>query len=318
VVLLCFGNEHQFDPVPILRAALAADPQRVMKPISGRFSHSRAPLALPDDLWPHVIDDGHPYAGWYGGNYPQTWKHTTVRPPRRLVTLGEYGAEALDAYATMRDRYPAHLKPPPPETDTLWAASQVQKHDPRQIVGLGRKPANLAEYIEASQGYQEAVLADKTIGYRISPRAVAGYFQFHFLDVVPAFWPKSIVSHDHRPKKAYYQMAQINQPLVALAQLSGDRPDGMTLWVANDLSEPFDGAIVAWAATAGKETVTGSRRIDVPAIDAVSVTRVDLRPVTSGADAFELALTLTDASGRVLSRYVRHVRCVPRELLEGE
>ena len=36
------------------------------------------------------------------------------------------------------------------------------------------------------------------------------------VDVLPANWPKSIVSHDHRPKKAYYQLAQINQPLVAL------------------------------------------------------------------------------------------------------
>ena len=107
----------------------------------------------------------------------------------------------------------------------------------RQLVGLGRNPRNLAEYIEASQNYQEALLADKTIGMRLSPRAVAGYFQFHFIDAVPVFWPKSSISHDHRPKRAYYQMAQINQPVVALPQLSGRRPDAVTLWIANDLAD---------------------------------------------------------------------------------
>ncbi len=108
----------------------------------------------------------------------------------------------------MRDHYPPQLHPPAPETDALWAASQVEKHDVRQIVGLGRNPTNLREYIEASQDYQEALLADKVIGMRLSPWAIAGYFHFHFIDVVPAFWPKSIVSFDHRPKKAYFQLAQ--------------------------------------------------------------------------------------------------------------
>ncbi len=172
-----------------------------------------------------------------------------------MVTLGEFGAEALDAYETMRDHYPPQFKPSAPGADTLWAASQVQKHDTKQIAGLGRDPKTLAEYIEASQNYQETVLADKVIGMRLSPRAVAGYFQFHFLDVVPVFWPKSIVSHDHRPKKAYYQLAQINQPVVPLPQLSGPKPDAMTLWIANDLAEPLNRCTLDWTVAVGGESV---------------------------------------------------------------
>jgi hypothetical protein len=38
-----------------------------------------------------------------------------------------------------RYHYPTHLQPPPPNTDTLWAASQVNKDDPAQRYGLGRK-----------------------------------------------------------------------------------------------------------------------------------------------------------------------------------
>ncbi len=311
VVLLCFGNEHDFPTEPIVRAALAVDPQRIFKPISGRISHSHKPWDLPQDLRANALDDSHPYSGWYGNNVPQTWKNLQIFPPQRLITLGEYGAEALDAYETMRDHYPPQFAPPPPTADTLWAASQVQKHDVKQIAGLGRNPTNLAEYIEASQRYQASLLADKTIGMRLSPRAIAGYFHFHFLDAVPVFWPKSIVSHDHRPKLAYYQMAQINQPLVPLPQLEGERPDAMTLWVANDLADAVPGASLAWSVSAqGAVVARGAQRIDVPAYGAVRGGRVELRALSEQHPAFDLELTLADAAGRVVSRYSRHVRVV--------
>ena len=317
VVLLCFGNEHHFDTEPILRSAMAVDPQRVFKPISGRFSHSHQPLTLPDELWPHVIDDGHPYSGWYGDNWPQTWRNLQVYGPRRMVTLGEYGAEALDAYQTMRDHYPPQFRPPPADSDTLWAAAQVAKHDPRQVAGLGRKPANLGEYIEASQNYQEGLLADKTIGMRLSPRAVAGYFQFHFIDVVPVHWPKSIVSHDQRPKKAYYQMAQVNQPVTALPQLLGQRPDAVVLHVANDLDEPFPQATLAWTVSSnGKELLSGSRKLDVPATGTAAGPRIDLSAVVDKHPQFDLLLSVSDSRGRTLSRYQRTVRRVPAKLLK--
>jgi beta-mannosidase len=319
VVLLTFGNEHHFDTTPILRAALAVDPQRIFKPISGRFSHSPKPLVLPADMWPNVIDDGHPYSGWYGKTAPQTWSFLETWSPRRMVTLGEFGAEALDAYETMRDHYPPHLHPPAPETDTLWAASQVEKHDVRQIVGLGRNPTNLGQYIEASQNYQEALLADKVIGMRLSPRAIAGYFHFHFIDVVPVFWPKSIVSFDHRPKKAYFQLAQLNQLVVALPQLSGAKPDAMTLWVANDLAEPLGRCTLdCTVAVGGKPVLHQTVTLDVPRLDAVRGPRIDLRPVTAKAAAFDLSLVLTDSAGRAISRYQRQVRCVPDEVLRPD
>ena len=195
----------------------------------------------------------------------------------------------------------------------------MQKKDIRQIVGLGRKPGNLLEYIEASQNYQEAVMADKVIAMRLSPMAVAGYFPFHFIDVVPVFWPKSLVSHDHRPKKAYYQLAQINQPLVPLAQLSGKRPDAMTLWVANDLTEAFARATLSWTVSReGRTLLEGRQTLDVPALGAVAVQRIDLLPVVSKHPNFELSLNLEDRDGRPLSRYHRTVRVVPAEVLASD
>jgi len=317
VVLLCFGNEHEFPTEPIVRAALAVDPQRIFKPISGRFSHSGKPWDLPEELRANALDDGHPYSGWYGNNVPQTWSNLKIFSFPRMVTLGEYGAEALDAYETMRDHYPPQFKPPAPEADTLWAASQVQKHDVKQIAGLSRNPTNLAEYIEASQNYQEALMADKTIGMRLSPASIAGYFHFHFMDVVPVFWPKSIVSFDHRPKKAYYAMAQVNQPLTALPQLTGAHPDAMKLWIANDLPEAYPGATLRWRVSReGLELAAGGTRINVPATGVARGPEVDLKAAMEKAPAVELELTVTAADGTLLSRYRRTVRGVPVELLK--
>ncbi|HID22236.1 MAG TPA: hypothetical protein EYP14_07525, partial [Planctomycetaceae bacterium] len=191
VVLICFGNEHRFDTEPIVRAVVEVDRQRVVKPISGRFFHKCRPLGLPQELMANLIDDGHTYAGWYGKLRAQTWGYPPPVLDRggRMVTIGEFGAEALDSYETMKT-YPPQFAPPPANADTLWACSQVEKEDLRQLVGLGRKPSCLAEYIEASQNYQEAILADRAIQMRLMPQTIAGYFHFHFIDVVPVFWPK--------------------------------------------------------------------------------------------------------------------------------
>jgi len=318
VVLLTFGNEHEFPTEPIVRAALAVDPQRILKPISGRFSHSNKPWDLPEELRKNAIDDGHPYSGWYGKVVPQTWSNLQILKPRRLVTLGEFGGEALDAYETMRDHYPPQFRPPAATADTLWAASQVQKHDVKQLVGLGRDPLNLGEYIEASQNYQEALIADKVIGMRLSPRAVGGYFHFHFIDVVPVFWPKSVVSHDHKPKKAYFQLAQLNQPLVAVPQLSGAKPDAMTLWIANDLSESYPQAKLRWTIVANGQTLNeGTQVIDIPPLNAVAGDKVDLLPFVAKHPALDLTLRVVAADGRTLSRYQRTIRVVPDEALKA-
>jgi hypothetical protein len=323
VVLLSLGNEGDWPTADAVRAGLEVDPQRVFVPISGRFTHSRKAWDMPEELLPNAIDDGHPYSGWYGGIRPQTWSYASPLAGNtggggRMVMLGEFGAEALDAYETMKT-YPPQFAPPPADADTLWASSQVQKHDVKQLIGLGRKPTRLAEYIEASQNYQEALLADRIIQMRLLPRGVAGYFHFHFMDVVPVFWPKSIVSHDHRPKKAYYQIAQINQPVVVLPRLAGHRPDAMTLWACNDLDRAFQQATVTWTVSRdGKMFLEGRKRVNISPTTATEVEAVDLKPATWKYPDCDLEITLADADGKVISRYRRQLRCVPRELLSRE
>ena len=170
----------------------------------------------------------------------------------------------------MASHYPPHLQAvPAADADVLFGHVQVQKADPRQIIGFrGRRPANLGQYIEASQNYQADLLGELATGFRLSPRHIGGYFQFHFIDALPAHWPKSIVSHDLRPKKGFFELAQVNQPVVPLFHVVGPA-ESLEIWVANDLPEPLPGCRVRWSIAAeGQPPIEGSKQIDAPPLGA--------------------------------------------------
>ncbi|MBN1910060.1 MAG: hypothetical protein JW818_10000 [Pirellulales bacterium] len=313
VILLSFCNETRFDPTDMLRAALAADPERIFLPLSGNMPKvatfqarkGREGYQLSDDLWASVIDDFHTYRGWY---FKGGWTDIPCPPlpPDRLSTIGEYGGEALDSHETMQ-RYPKEYGPlPAKEVDTLFGHVQALKHDIRQIVGFrGRKPSNLGQYIEASQNYQYDLLGERTRTWRLSPRRIAGYFQFHFVDVLPANWPKSIVSHDLTPKRGYFAMAQVNQPLVPLPRFV-KQGQAMELWVANDLAEAHPDCRIRWTvAHHGKTLVQGTQRVEVPAFGAVRAGTAALEGVPKDAEVVDISLRLEDNDGALLSQY-RH------------
>ncbi len=303
VVLLSFANETHIDATAVVANALAVDPDRIIVPVSGGTFRLNNPRHGDN-----VVIDHHPYEGWYVGVHT-LWQSARTRAPGRLATIGEYGAEALDAYETMLHHYPKHWGAPPlPTEDKLWGARQTGKGgDLRQQFGFrGNRPANLAEYIEASQNYQADVLAEATKGLRISKRAVGGYFQFHFLDGTAAQWPKSIVSHDFLPKKGYYEMAQVNQPLAPLYRLA-DTGQAMEIWVVNDLPVRLPGCKVRWSIRAGENRIEAESSADVPASDALLCKKVDLAALPAGCEVLQVALALTDSRGQTLSRYEREV-----------
>jgi hypothetical protein len=313
VALLSFANETKFDPTDMLQAALAHDPERLFVPISGnefggyaRPNAGRKGYKLSDKLWASVVDDVHPYWGWYGYiGLPS--KFCQVLPPDRLVTVGEYGSEALDSYETMSS-YPADWGPRPAKTaDVLWGHVQVVKNDIRQQVGLrGVKPANLGEYITASQNYQYDQLIETTKSWRLSPRRVSGYFQFHFIDVLPANWPKSIVSHDLTPKRGFFAMAQVNQPLVPLFRvLPGGK--SMELWVANDQTQAFPGCVIRWSVGKGQSVVKGDQKVDVLPSDAVMSGVADLKNLPDDLQVADVELILENKDGTRIGRYRQEV-----------
>jgi hypothetical protein len=150
-------------------------------------------------------------------------------------------------------------------------------------------------------------VAEVTKGFRLSPRAIGGYFQYHFIDVLAANWPKTLVSHDMMPKKAYYAMAEVNRPLVPLFQVLG-RGEAMELWVANDLPQPFSACRLQWTVeTRGKALLEGEKSVEVLARDAVSAGRVDLSKIPADVDLVTIRLKLGDAAGKTLSTYEQEI-----------
>jgi hypothetical protein len=311
VLLTAGGSETNFDPRETVAAVQAVDPERVMKPISGHMESWGSAYELPPgyptlpaDAWTHVVDDFHCYNGWYRRG-AEIWTLSKRYAPARLVTVGEFGAEALDGYATMQ-RYPALLQPPAITAPVLWGHAQVKRGDPKLWEGgRGQEPHALGEHIAASQQYQADVLAEQATGFRLSPRRISGYFVFHYLDALPAEWPKSIISFDLTPKAGYYALAQINQPLAPLFQLTNDGRT-LALWVANDRETALPHAQVAWRirGAAGAER-QGTHAVDVAPLDATPVTTVDLADLHAGAVTVEL--TLRDARGHVLAQTCREV-----------
>lgn len=311
VILLTTALECTFDPSEIVAAVLAVDPQRVLKPITGNrvdWSYGLPPgyPSMPPEYWDRVVDDFHCYSGWYMRGKAISGI-SVIYPPGRMVTCSEFGAEALDSYATMQ-RYPSYLQPPPECGSDLWGHCQVKKGDPKMTIGLrGRTPATLGQYIEASQIYQADILAEQATGLRLSTSRIAGYFAFHYVDGLPAWWPKSIVSFDLTPKRGYFAMAQVNQPVVPLFQFL-DEGRKLALWVANDRTAAIAGARLAWRIeAAGRVLLQGECRVDAQPITATAAAAIDLPTAVQETPVVTVSLALSTSDGRPVARYRREV-----------
>ena len=322
VVIVNYGNEITLDTHNVKKLiddVLAVDPERIIMPISGLRK-----TVLPTGYSKNLVYDYHSYLGWYSRpwvkpgeiwNLPKKinsvsdlWYKDAKKVECKLI-VGEFGAEAIDSFETMKSIFPPQFEvPDSPDVDVLRGYHQVQKADLKQRVGFyGKVPRNLGEYIEASQNYQALLLAERTTAFRISPGKLSGYVMFYFAEPLPSFWPKAIVSSNLRPKKAYYEMAKLNRPLVPLFQIQkgGNR---MEIWVANDLPREFMNCEVSWNVKAGdKNLLAGSKSLHVPASNAILVETVDLSPVPEETQMVTISLRLMDSKGKKLSSYQREL-----------
>ena len=322
ILIVPGGLETGYDPLQMVEAVLEEDPERIMKPISGNMvgwgtAYDGKPphyTSLSEEQWKNVINDFHNYNLWYGHKNVPLRNLADDYPSGRIITCGEYGAEALDSYETML-KYPPALQPPPPdtlgapETMGLWAHVQVEKDDPRTVIGLrGRMPKTLQDYIEGSQTYYADAASEQTTGFRLSPKRIGGNFIFHLRDGLAAEWSKSIISFDGIPKKVYYAMAQINQPIVPLFRF---REEGkkLEIWVANDTMQNLSGCSVSWEIAARDVSpVVGKISVEtVPAIDAILVTTLNMPENMLGANTVMVQLELNDVNGQLIAKYGRDV-----------
>jgi hypothetical protein len=322
VIIISNSNEAgkdrgpwEINPTGLVKAALAIDSERIIKPICGHHAGAvaypvkgRTGYDISDELWRNVIDDVHTYQGWYTWqDRPDLW--ALVYPEDdRLVTVGEYGAEALDSYETMLNNYPKQWGPTPARFENkIWGNIQTQAADIKQIIGFrGKIPENLEEYIQASQTVQADILTEVTKGLRISSR-ISGYFQFHFVDVLAAYWPKSIISHDNTPKKGYFAMAQVNQALVPLPLIT-QRGKIMELWVVNDYNRKHDHAYLTWNISyKGKVILQDALAVSIKAGRSEKVGQTDLSKIPLDDGVVTISMELFDSRGDKLSTFEQEV-----------
>ncbi len=318
VVIVNYGNEITLDTYnvkKIIDEVLEVDPERIIMPISGLRK-----TVLPKGYSKNLVLDYHSYEGWYG-NPGAVWnlakkieKLSDLRPKETIqidgkLIVGEFGAEAMDSFETMKSIFPPQFEvPDSPDVDVLRGYHQVQKADLKQRVGFyGKVPCNLGEYIEASQNYQAVLLAERTTVFRISPGKLSGYNMFYFAEPLPSFWPKAIVSSNLCPKKAYYEMAKLNRPLVPLFQVQKEGKS-MEVWVANDFAREFKNCKVSWKMeTGGKELLAGGKSVNIPSSTAFLVEEVDLAAVPEETKMVKISLRLIDSAGIELSSYEREL-----------
>jgi hypothetical protein len=102
-------------------------------------------------------------------------------------------------------------------------------------------------------------------------------------------------------------MAQVNQPVVPLLRVIG-QGKALEIWVANDTADGLAGCRITWTLKAeGKTLMHGEKRADVPPLDAALLETIDLDAAVQDVPVASVSLTLTDATGKLLSRYQREV-----------
>jgi hypothetical protein len=362
VVLLSFRNEAGSGGSPEqCQAVWDVDPQRVLIPITGRWFHPSDEYLLEHAT--RIVSAMHDYEGWVWGTTSEREVlaeklrtvgirergeqgatdgarlcQTFLRKAGLMLHIGEYGCEGQDAYETLQN-YPEHFGPPPPPTSPkLWEHSVMQGigkpgnyHYDQMMRG---KPAKtMAEMIAASQRNQAESYSERARGYRLGSEYYCGSMQFHFMDVLPASWPKSIVSHDFRPKQAYYELAQCNQPVAPLftcvkptlwhrkfytrpierEPLFADARPAIVLWVDNDLPVPVGGCRLRWRLS-NDQGLNLAGEAEVPAVAPVwsaRVAEIGLDQILAGTETAILALELSDRQGRLVSRYERELYLKP-------
>ncbi len=317
VIMFSFANETTVCLSTIKRIVdnvLSVDPERVINPVSDKNESQYPAERRCSSL---LVDTFHTYLGWY--DFPgekiwelsKIWKYWRLRITRSVkkrYLVAEYGGEALDSFESMKACYSPHKwVPDSPRTKEIVGNKQVKKADYKQVIGLGKKPTNLGEYIEASQNYQAMIIAELTSEWRISVEKISGYFQYFFADPLPAYWPKAIVSPDLRPKKAYYELLKLNKPLVSLFKVTDDGKS-LSLWIANDFPYSIKGCCLSWEVSLRRKPVlSGKKSLDIAPSSATFATVVEVSGIKEEKEPIRILLVLKNSNGSILSSYGREV-----------
>ncbi|HZW39399.1 MAG TPA: glycoside hydrolase family 2 TIM barrel-domain containing protein [Ignavibacteriaceae bacterium] len=178
----------------------------------------------------------HPYDGWYWGSY----EHFAATPMGPLVT--EFGAQALPEVNSLKKFIPKDSLYPP--NWDVWKYHNFQ-YEQTFAVAQVDKGKNIHEFVKYSQDYQSDFIKTAVDFYRREKhKKINGIFQFMFIDCWPSItW--SVVDYYQQPKKAYYTLQNVFQPVYVSLRLrqkkyfqSGNLQ--IDIWIINDLQKSFN------------------------------------------------------------------------------
>jgi len=250
----------------------------------------------------------HPYPGWYQTNYFEF--HSVPGAP----FISEFGAQALPNVETMREMMKDDELWPPKWS--VWAYHDFQ-YDPTFNVAKIDKGNSIEEFIENSQDYQAKLLKYAIENYRKNKYSkVTGIFQFMFVDNWNAItW--SVVDYLRRPKKGYYTLKTVYQPILIGMDMDREKMSldalrnmGISkIWVVNDTLDKYENTYAEISWFIDKKIVT-ERRIEIGSIPADSVKHFSNPPLSEGLinlnlkekGIYTIKINLKNKKGNIISK----------------
>jgi len=177
----------------------------------------------------------HAYDGWYWG----VKEHYAAIPMGPLVT--EFGAQAMPHLSSLKKFIPKKKMISPDWN--YWKYHNFQ-YEQTFLIAEVDKGKSINQFINNSQNYQSDVIQTATDFYRRAKNnSITGIFQFMFVDCWPSItW--SVVDYFGKPKKGYYTLQKVFQPLYVSVKLRQKKYFAganlnIELWLINDLHKLF-------------------------------------------------------------------------------
>jgi len=250
----------------------------------------------------------HPYPGWYLTHYYE------FRSLPSAPFVNEFGAQALPNVETMREMMKEDELWPPQWS--IWAYHDFQYDTTFNVAKINRGNS-IEDFVKNSQDYQSKLLKYAIENYRKNKYSkVTGIFQFMFVDNWNAItW--SVVDYFRRPKKGYYTLKTVYQPILIGMDMDREKMSldalrniGISnIWIVNDTLGKYENTYAEISLFKDKKIVT-EKRIKIGSIPVDSVKHFSNPPLSAGIvnldlkekGIYAIEIKLKNKKGDIISR----------------
>ena len=210
-----------------------SNPDRVIKHVDGDYDPPCK--SLPDN---------HCYNTWYNGHGLDIGKLNKgfwqkVKPGWNYG-CGEFGAEGLEDFELMNERYPISWLPKNKDPDADWNPDKIVRSQTQNFHYMWYSSGKTQrEWIAKSHKFQAWAVRTMAEAFRRDDRMVT--FAIHlFIDAFPSGWMKAIMDCRRVPKPAFFAYMDALNPLVVnlrtdrFSYFAGEKID-FEIWCCNDL-----------------------------------------------------------------------------------